>query len=152
MMNMTSSEPSDIALMALGSRPVAVLARVRTAGHKTTNLKYNWSDLRFSRRWLWRMVSYGMLRRVALVRTDVSEKPSASFIRVTRNGELGKTSCNKRRTSVLTRATRRNILEDTILQLISLHNQEYSLTYQQGHVYLQSDNIRKKLGKSPLGI
>jgi hypothetical protein len=32
-----------------------------------------------------------MLRRVALVRTDVSEEPNASFIRVTRIGELGKT-------------------------------------------------------------
>jgi hypothetical protein len=37
------------------------------------------------------MVSSGMLRRVALVRTEVSEKPSASFIRVTRIGELGTT-------------------------------------------------------------
>jgi hypothetical protein len=36
-------------------------------------------------------VSSGMLRRVALVRTDVSEEPSASFIRVTRIGELGTT-------------------------------------------------------------
>jgi hypothetical protein len=34
------------------------------------------------------MPSYGMLRRVALVRTDVSEEPSASIIRVTRIGEL----------------------------------------------------------------
>jgi hypothetical protein len=33
--------------------------------------------------------SSGMLRRVALVRADVSEEPSASFIRVTRIGELG---------------------------------------------------------------
>jgi hypothetical protein len=40
---------------------------------------------------LWRMVSSGMLRRVALVRTDVLEEPSASFIRVTSIGELGKT-------------------------------------------------------------
>jgi hypothetical protein len=31
----------------------------------------------------------GMLRHVALVRTDVSEKPSASIIRMTRIGELG---------------------------------------------------------------
>jgi hypothetical protein len=35
------------------------------------------------------MVSPGMLRRVALVGTDVSEEPSASFIRATRIGELG---------------------------------------------------------------
>jgi hypothetical protein len=90
-------------------------------------------------------VSSGMLRRVALVRTDVSEEPSASFIRVTRVGELGTTLAvtgNRRmllvtagvlpsspilvtlmkealrssETSVLTRATRRNIPEDTILQ------------------------------------
>jgi hypothetical protein len=32
-----------------------------------------------------------MLRRVALVRTDVSEELSASFISVTRIGELGTT-------------------------------------------------------------
>jgi hypothetical protein len=37
------------------------------------------------------MVSSGILRRVALVRTDVSEERSASFIRVTRIGELGTT-------------------------------------------------------------
>jgi hypothetical protein len=36
-----------------------------------------------------RMVSSGMLRRVDLVRTDVSEEPGASFITVTRIGELG---------------------------------------------------------------
>jgi hypothetical protein len=48
-----------------------------------------------------RMVSSGLLRRVALVRTDVSEEPGASFIRVTKIGEL--------------RATRRNNQEDTIL-------------------------------------
>jgi hypothetical protein len=35
------------------------------------------------------MASSGMLRRVALVRTDVSEELSASFIRVTRIAELG---------------------------------------------------------------
>jgi hypothetical protein len=37
------------------------------------------------------MASSGMLRRVALVRTDVSEELGASFIRVTRIGELGTT-------------------------------------------------------------
>jgi hypothetical protein len=77
------------------------------------------------------MVSSGMLRRVALVRTDVSEEPRASFIRVTRNGELGKSlaatsivqsslilvtlmkeALSSSETSVLTRATRRNIPEE----------------------------------------
>jgi hypothetical protein len=37
------------------------------------------------------MASSGMLRRVALVRTDVSEELSASSIRLTRSGELGTT-------------------------------------------------------------
>jgi hypothetical protein len=37
------------------------------------------------------MVSSGMLRRVVLVRTDVSEEHSSSFIRATRIGELGTT-------------------------------------------------------------
>jgi hypothetical protein len=36
-----------------------------------------------------------MLRRVALVRTDVSEELSASFIRVTRIGELGTNPINR---------------------------------------------------------
>jgi hypothetical protein len=99
------------------------------------------------------MVSSGLLRRVALVRTDVSEEPGAS-IRVTKIGALGTTQAatsNRRtlrrnlrsvrrllvaacvvssspifvtlmkvapgssKTSVLTRATRRNNPEDTIL-------------------------------------
>jgi hypothetical protein len=37
------------------------------------------------------MLSSGMLRRVALVRTDVSWEPGASFIRVTRIGKQGTT-------------------------------------------------------------
>jgi hypothetical protein len=46
------------------------------------------------------MVSSGMLRHVALVRTDVSEELIASFIRVTGIDELGTTLAvtNNRRT------------------------------------------------------
>jgi hypothetical protein len=78
------------------------------------------------------MASSGMLRHGALVRTDVSEELSASIIRVSRTGELGTTLANiipsspilvtlmmeelsSSETSVLTRATRRNIPEDVIL-------------------------------------
>jgi hypothetical protein len=57
------------------------------------------------------MASSGMLRRVALIITDVSEELSASFIRVTTIGELGTTLAVTSKQSVLTRATWRNIPE-----------------------------------------
>jgi hypothetical protein len=90
------------------------------------------------------MASSGMLHHVALVRTDVSEELRASFIRVTRIGELGtmlacsmrlllvtasvvpsspilvtlmKEALRSSETSVLTRATWRNITEGAILVL-----------------------------------
>jgi hypothetical protein len=51
------------------------------------NDKHCMQDMYCSRR----MASSGMLRRVALVRTDVLEELSTFFIRVTRIGELGTT-------------------------------------------------------------
>jgi hypothetical protein len=54
------------------------------------------------------MPSSGMLHRVALVRTDVSEKLSASFIKVTRIGEVGTLAVTgNRRTLRLLRSVRR---------------------------------------------
>jgi hypothetical protein len=77
------------------------------------------------------MVSSGMILLVALVRTDVSKELSASFIRVTGIDELGTTASvvpsspilvtlmnevlSSSEPSVITRATRRNIAQDTIL-------------------------------------
>jgi hypothetical protein len=48
-----------------------------------------------------------MLRRVALVRNDVSEELSASFIRATRIGELGTTLAVTSNRRTLRRNTRR---------------------------------------------
>jgi hypothetical protein len=53
-----------------------------------------------------RMASSGMLRDVALVRTDVSEELSASFIRVTRIAELGTTQTLTSNRSTLRRNTK----------------------------------------------
>jgi hypothetical protein len=80
------------------------------------------------------MVSSGLLRRVALVRTDVSEEPGAAkkylvFLRSVHRllvaacvvpsspifVTLVKEAPGSSETSVLTRATRRNNPEDTIL-------------------------------------
>jgi hypothetical protein len=62
-----------------------------------------------------------MLGRVTLVRTDVSEELSDSFISVRRIGELRKTLAvtsnprTLRRNTIFTRAAWRNITEDSFL-------------------------------------
>jgi hypothetical protein len=52
------------------------------------------------------MVSSGLLRRVALVRTDVSKDPEAAFIRVTKIGELGTTQAATSNRRMLRRNTK----------------------------------------------
>jgi hypothetical protein len=69
------------------------------------------------------MKSSGMLCHVALVRTNISEELSTSFIKVTRIGELGTTilvtlmkeALSSSKTSVHTRAIRCNLPQDAIL-------------------------------------
>jgi hypothetical protein len=66
------------------------------------------------------MTSSGMLRHVALVRTDVSEEPSASIIRVTKIGEVGTlfaVTSNRRTLRRNSKQERCNISEDGILDL-----------------------------------
>jgi hypothetical protein len=56
------------------------------------------------------MASSGSSRRVALVRTDVSEEPGASFIRMTKVDELGTTqtaTSNRRTLRIFLRNVRR---------------------------------------------
>jgi hypothetical protein len=106
--------------------------RWNTHTHTHTHTQYETAECKHSS--LRRMQSSGTLRCVALVRTGVSEKLSASFIRVTRISQLGTTlavtsivpsspilvtvmkeALSSSKTSVLTRATKRNIWEDAIL-------------------------------------
>jgi hypothetical protein len=99
------------------------------------------------------MASSEMLRCVALVRTDVSEELTASFIRVTRIDELGTMlvtaniprspslvilmmeALSSSETAVLTRDTQRKIPEDAILHSHSRENLKSYII----HYYLQHD-------------
>jgi hypothetical protein len=68
------------------------------------------------------LASSGILRRVALVRTDVSEKLSASIIRVARIGELGMlvVTSNRRTLRIFLRSVRLLLIMANILSSPSL--------------------------------
>jgi hypothetical protein len=61
------------------------------------------------------MASSGMLRRVALVRTDVSEELSASFIRMLRIGELETTLAVTSNRRTLLRSVRRLLVTASVI-------------------------------------
>jgi hypothetical protein len=67
------------------------------------------------------MPSSGMLRRVALVRTEVSEEPSSSIIRVTRVGELGRFPL------ISNRRTLRRSINYLVNKYLILNNSKYLL-------------------------
>jgi hypothetical protein len=56
-----------------------------------------------------------MLRRVTFVRTDISEEPSASFIRVTRIGEIGTTLAATSNRRTLRRNTNWHFFSECVL-------------------------------------
>jgi hypothetical protein len=74
------------------------------------------------------MVSSGLLRRVALVRTDVSEEPGASFIRVTKIGALGTTQAATSNRRTLRRNTK-SFKCTTLLQLLLNSILEHTVAY-----------------------
>jgi hypothetical protein len=89
------------------------------------------------------MVSLRMLRRVALVRTDVSEELSTSFIRVTRIGEVGTTlAVTSNRLGISWQRARRNIPEDTILHS---HRRENLISYVIPNCFLFANISLKKV-------
>jgi hypothetical protein len=70
------------------------------------------------------MASSGMLRRVALVRTDVSEELSASIIGVTKIVELGTLAISSNRRTLL-----RNMLRLLVTANVVLDSTYYIYTY-----------------------
>jgi hypothetical protein len=61
------------------------------------------------------MAPSGMLRRVDLLRTDVSEEHSASIIRVTRIGELGTLDVTSNRQRYFFRSVRRLLVTASVV-------------------------------------
>jgi hypothetical protein len=76
------------------------------------------------------MASSGMLLRVVLVRTDVSEELSASFIRVTRIGELGTMLALTSKKYLFLRSVRRLLVRASVVPsspiLVTLMEEELS--------------------------
>jgi hypothetical protein len=84
------------------------------------------------------MVSSGMLQPVTLVRTDVSEELSASFIKVTRIGELGTTLAvtSNRRTLRRNTSVRRLLVTASVFQFT-----DYSLPDEGGANFLRNSRF-----------
>jgi hypothetical protein len=107
------------------------LFKILHSTNKQTNKQTNFVAFR-------RMVSFGMLRRVALVRTDVSEELRAAFIRVTRIGELGTTlALPSNRRLVFLRILRRLLVTAKVIPsspiLVTLMKEALSRFLQESH-------------------
>jgi hypothetical protein len=129
-----------------------VLLQSRNAVDK---LYFSWWDFRFSRRWVWRRLSSGMLRRVVSLKfMDVSEVLAASIIRAMSGGTkyiwnvgkllplfaLMKEEASASEASVnFYQTTQRNIPEDSRLHLY------FSSLSRHTHIHLKR-NYNLKLG------
>jgi hypothetical protein len=92
----------------------------------------------------WRMAASGMLRRVALVRTDVSEELSASSIRVSRIGERGTTlavTSNRRTPFFIVTAMKTSSLTWLVVIICS---PKFHCNFQQSNLYFRPQFMYKE--------
>jgi hypothetical protein len=75
------------------------------------------------------MASSGILRRAALVRTDVSEEPSTPFIKVTRIVELGTTLAVNSNRRKLQRNTKPQILHRAMLFILLVRTSDSAVIF-----------------------